>query len=133
MLHLPEDTVEMRDVVESYGIAYFRHLLLRMYQQLASRIQTIPGNELGKSHSLAPLEIRAERRTVHADLGRNLIQRDGMDVMRHQISADLLHAPHIPLDAHRLPRKRMVGRGENDRQQAEHFAQTAQFIQVVHP
>lgn len=48
MLHLPEDTVEMRDIVESYGIAYFRHLLLRMYQQLASRIQTIPGNELGK-------------------------------------------------------------------------------------
>ena len=92
MLHLPEDTVEMRDIVESYGIAYFRHLHLRMYQQLASRIQTIPGNELGKSHSLAPLEIRAERRTVHADLGRNLIQRDGMDVMRHQISADLLHA-----------------------------------------
>ena len=32
-----------------------------------------------------------------------------------------------------LTRKRMVGRGENDRQQAEHFAQTAQFIQVVHP
>ena len=120
MLHLPEDTVEMRDIVESYGIAYFRHLLLRMYQQLASRIQTIPGNELGKSHSLAPLEIRAERRAVHADLGRNLIQRDGMDVMRHQISADLLHAPHIPLDAHRLPRKRMVGRGENHRKQTEH-------------
>ena len=122
MLHLPEDTVEMRDIVESYGIAYFRHLLLRMYQQLAGRVHTITGNELGKSNSLASLEIGTKRRTVHTNLGRNLIQRDGMDVMRHQISADLLHAPHVPLDAHRLPRKRMVGRGENDRQQAEHFA-----------
>lgn len=105
----------MRQVVEAYKIAYLRHRFLRMFQQIASRVQTILGDELRKCHSLAPLEIRAERRTVHAHFCRNIIQRNGMNVMLHHVCADLLHPPHVPLDAHRFSSKRAVGRSINNR------------------
>lgn len=46
----------------------------------------------------------------------------------------MLHPPHVPLDAAwgcQDP-EIMVGRGENDRQQPQHFAKAAQFVQSVH-
>ncbi len=122
---LPEYPREMRQVVEPDRIADFRHALLRMFKQPASRIQTVSRDELRKSHPLATLEPGTERRMVHARFRRNIIQRNMMDIMFHHIRADLLHAPH---DTHRLSRKHMVGRSKEDRKQTEHGAQTSQFI-----
>lgn len=105
----------MRQVVESDKITYLRHSFLRVLQQLASGIQTVLRDELRKGHPLAPLEIGAERRTVHAHLRRNIVQRNGMNVVLHYVCANLLHTPNVLLDTHRFPCKYMVGRSENDR------------------
>ena len=56
----------MRQVVESDKITYLRDSFLRVLQQLTSGIQTVLRDELRKGHPLAPLEIGAERRTIHA-------------------------------------------------------------------
>ena len=55
-----------------------------------------------------------------------------MNVVLHHVCADLLHPPHVPLDAHRLSGERTVGGGKDDGQQAEHCAQTPQFVRSVH-
>lgn len=123
---------EMRQVVEAYKITYFRHSFLRMFQQIASRVQTVLRDKLRKGHPFAPLKIGTERRTVHAHFCRNIIQRNGMNVMLHHVYANLLHTPNVLLDTHRFPCKYMVGRGKNDRKQTEHRTQTPQFVHVVY-
>ena len=90
----------MRQVVETDRIANFGYPFLRMLQQFASGIQTIPGDELREGHPFASFEVGAERRTVHARFCRNIIQSNRMDVVRHDVCRDLLHPPHVPLDAH---------------------------------
>lgn len=50
---------EMREVVEPHRIANFRHSFLRMFQQIASRVQTVLRDELRKGHPLASLKIGA--------------------------------------------------------------------------
>ena len=105
----------MRQVVETDRIANFRHSFLRMLQQIASRVQTVLCDELRKCHPLAPLEIRTERRTIHAHFRCNIIQCNGMNIVLHHVCANLLHTSHVFLDAHRLPCKYMVGRDKNDR------------------
>ena len=110
----------MRQVVESDKITYLRDSFLRVLQQLTSGIQTVLRDELRKGHPLAPLEIGAERRTIHAHFRCNIIQRNGMNVVLHHICANLLHTPNVLFDTHRFSCKYMVGRGENHRKQTEH-------------
>ena len=94
-----------------------------MFQQFASGVQAVLRDELRKGHSLAPFEIRTERRTVHSHFRSDLLQGDGVDIVRHDVCRDLLHPPHVPLDAHRPTGERVIRRRENGRQQAEHRAQ----------
>ena len=74
----------------------------------------------------------AESGTVHAHFGSDVVQGDGMDIMRHHVSNDLLHTPHIPVYPHRLAGKCTVGCREHEWQEAEHFTQAPQFILGVH-
>ena len=112
----------MGQVVEPNHIAYFRYLFLRVFQQFASGVQAVLRDELREGHPLASLEISAERRAAHARFRSDVVQRDSMDVVRHDVCRDLLYPPHIPLDADRVAGERMIRRRKNDRQQAEHFA-----------
>lgn len=100
---------EMRKIIEPDRIANLRDSFLRVLQQLASGIQTVLRDELRKGHPLAPLEIGAERRTVHTHLHRNVVQCDGMNVVLHHVCANLLHTPNVLLNTHRFPCKYMVG------------------------
>lgn len=81
----------MGQVVESDHIANLRYALLRMFKQLAGRIYAVSGDELREGHSLASFEVGAECRTVHARLRRNIVQSDGVDVVLHDVCADLPH------------------------------------------
>ena len=103
-----------------------------MFQQSAGSVQTVLRNELHERYSLMPLEIGAESGTVHPHFGGNIVQRNGMNVMCHDVCADLLHTPHVALNAYRLAGKRVICCGEDRWQQMEHRAQTPQFIHSVH-
>ena len=122
----------MRQIVKSYKITDFGYGLLRMFQQFTRRVQTILSNELRESHPLAPLEIGTERRTVHAYLRCNVVQRNGMDIMLHHVCAYLLHTPNVLLDTHRLSCERAVGRSKDDWQQTKHRTQAPQFVHTVY-
>ena len=93
-----------------------------MLQQAAGGVQTVLRNELQERHSLMPLEIGAESGTVHAHFSGNVIQRNRVDVMCHDVCADLLHTPHVALNTYRLAAKRVIRCGEDRPQELEHRA-----------
>ena len=111
-----EHSYKMGQIAESHQIAYFRNGFLRMLQQSAGGVQTVLHNELHERHSLMPLEIGAESGTVHAHFSGNIVERNRVDVMCHDVCADLLHTPHVALDSYRLTGKRVICCGEDGRQ-----------------
>ena len=80
----------MWDVIKPYCKTDLRYLFLRVFQQFASGVQAVLRDELREGHPLASLEISAERRAAHARFRSDVVQRDSMDVVRHDVCRDLL-------------------------------------------
>lgn len=127
-----EHAHEMRQIVESDREAYLRNLLMRVFQEFACGVQPVHGNESRECHSLASPEKRTERRTVHSDLGCDVVERDVVDIVRHDVGADMLYPPYVAFHADRSARKGAVGRREYRRQQPQHRTQSSQFVHAAH-
>ena len=105
----------MGQIVESHQITYFRYGFLRVLQQAAGGVQTVLRNELREGHSFVSFEIGAESRAVHTHFGGDIVERNRVDVMCHDVCTDLLHTSHVPIDAYRLAGKCVIRCGENYR------------------
>lgn len=92
----------MRQVIEPHCKAYFRHLLLRCFQQFTGCFHTVLRYKLREGHTLVTFEECAERRTDHPYVRGYVIERYVVDVMCHHIFRNLLNTPYVAFDFYRF-------------------------------